>query len=475
MAIKFQPIRYRDLSGGMQTTTVNHLMLDSEVKLARNCILDEIGALKKRKGYSQIGTQITAGTAILGNYYFVDKDTTYSNHVATCSIASGASATLYYNKTGTWTALKTGFNVSAKMRFESFLDKMFLFNMEDSAYSWDGNPSNAPSATTCLTGSPKCKYGRVFQDRLYFAHESANPSRVYFSSVPSSGAITWDITNDYLDVNPEDGQVITGLGENSGRLLIFKDESMFRWTGYSTEPDPIIDVGTSSQESVATIHGKTYFANRYGVYVYDGGMPYLISRKIQNWIDAIDQSKLSSLAAEADNDHYYLSVGDVTIDGTFYTGAMFIYHIPLQAWTIWDLQDTPKVLAPYYSSGARLLSFGDVNGEVFRLNNGNNDDTSAIPVNIETKQYDMEIPEEEKRFNEVYVVTTKAKGLVEIGAKLDENSIETIGYTDGEDVTKLPSSLMGKKLGITLAESGTGEQWSFDSLIFRDVYLSGTT
>ena len=50
MAIKFQPIRYVDFSSGQNDKVVSHLMLDSEVRLARNCILDEIGCLKKRKG-----------------------------------------------------------------------------------------------------------------------------------------------------------------------------------------------------------------------------------------------------------------------------------------------------------------------------------------------------------------------------------------------------------------------------------------
>ena len=83
------------------------------------------------------------------------------------------------------------------------------------------------------------------------------------------------------------------------------------------------------------------------------------------------------------------------------------------------------------------------------------------------------MPEEEKRFNEVYLGTNKAKGILEIGAEIDDLTIKTIGYTDG-DMTKLPSDLMGRKIGITLSESGTGEQWSFDQLVFKDVMTMGT-
>ncbi len=467
MSSRYSPIRYMDFSGGINSKVVNHLLLDSECKLLQNVVLDSpIGAITKRKGYTQIGNQITAGTSIFGNYYFTDKDATYSQHLIACNISN--SAAVLYNSSGTWTQTLTNWKSATRIRFESFLDYVFAFNGNETPKSWTGTST---WGSTNLTGAPICKYGRVYQDRLYFANASANQSRVYFSSVPVAGSISFTST-DWLDVNPEDGQTITGLDENSGRLLIFKDNSMFRWNGYSTEADPIIDIGTPSQESVKTINSITYFFNRYGVYVYDGSMPYLISRKIQDWIDGIDQSALGDVTAEVDNDHYYLAVGNVTIGTDTYTNVTLVYHIPLKAWTIWTTGDKPTFFGHYYSSGARYISFGDSNGEVFRINNGNSDDTADIPVNIETKQYDLQTPEEEKRWTETYLITDKARGLVEVGAKIDNDSIKTIGYVK-DDVTRLPADLTGKKISITLSESGMGEQWSFNQLIFRDIFLSG--
>ena len=464
MAQKFAPIRYSDFSGGIDTKVANHLMLNSEVRLAQNCILDEIGSLKKRLGYSQIGGQIASSQNILGNYYFTSSTAAYSQHIVACN------GTIYYNNSGTWTGSSSGWAASTKIRFESFLDRVFAFNGSDAPKSWLGTGA---WDSTDLSNAPRCKYGRVFQDSIYFANESSNQSRVYFSSIPSSGVISWTPATDYFDVNPEDGDIITGLDENNGRLLIFKNNSMFRWYSKALEPDPIIDVGTSSQESVKTIHGLTYFFNRYGVYVYDGGMPYLISRKIQTWIDAIDQTTLADVTAEVDNDHYYLAVGDVTVDSIDYSNVVLVYDIPLKAWTIWTLADTPKFLACYYSSGARLISFGDNNGEVFRLNNGNDDDGSAIEVNITTKGYDLETPEEEKKFTEVYVITDKGRGTVEVGIIIDNFPVETVGALK-DNVARLPSNLEGKKIAVSLFENGTGNQWTFQQLIFRDVFLMGT-
>jgi len=465
MSQKFVAIHYSDFSGGVQTTTAKNLMLNSELRVGINVILDEIGAVKKRLGYQKIGSQIASGQNILGNYYFNSSTSAYSQHIVACN------GSIYYNSSGTWTATSSGWAASAKIRFESFLDRVFAFNGSDAPKSWLGTGF---WDSTDLSSAPICKYGRVYQDRLYFANETANQSRLYFSSVPTSGAITWDTTNDYLDVNPEDGQVIVGLDENNGRLLIFKSDSMFRWNGSSTEADPIIDIGTSSQESVKTIHSITYFFNRYGVYLYDGGMPYLISRKIQKWIDGIDQTTLADVTAEVDNEHYYLAVGSVTVDGTAYSNVVLIYHIPLKAWTIWTLGDTPKFMAYYYSSGARYISFGDNNGEVFRLNNGNNDDGSSIEVNIETKPFDLETPEELKQWTECFIITSQARGLVEVGLKIDNNPIETIGSVK-DDVTRIPSNLQGRKIAVCLFENGVSNQWSFEQTVFREVFLLGVS
>jgi len=474
MAQKFHPIRYLDFSGGQNDKVVNHLMLDSEVRLAENCVLDEIGSLKKRQGYSQIGAQITAGTVILGNYYFVDKDETHSQHIVVCADDADTLVDAYYNDSGTWTKITgvTDWTNGKKVRFESFLDRVFFTNGYNAPKSWSGSGS---ADTTDLSNAPTCKYIRVYQDRIYLANEPAsNPSRVYFSSVPSSGTVTWDTIDDWLDVNPEDGDTITGLAENSGRLLIFKNNAMFRWNGKSTDADPIIDIGTSSQESVKTMNGITYFFNRYGVYAYDGGMPYLISRKIQKWIDGIDQTALEDVNAEVDGDHYCLAVGNVTVDGTNYKNVVLVYNIHLKGWTVWTLKNRARALEHYYSSGARLISFGDDNGEVFKLNDGNSDNGEAIPVNIKTKYYDLQTAEEEKQFSEVYVITEKGRGIVEVGCELDNYPYKSIGYTDN-DVTRLPSNLKGKKISVVLSESGTGEQWSFQQLIFRDTILLGST
>jgi len=466
----FQPIRIEDLSGGMNTKVIPHLTQKSEVKLALNCILDEFGCLKKRLGYTQVGDQITASADIIGLYY--SKEVGKHLAVADDDGATPTNSDIYYNNSGTWTKAEEDWTAGVRTRFTDFVGYVFAFNGTDSTKSSSDGTS---WGTTNLTDAPTCKYGIPFQQRLYMAGDSTYPDRVYYSSVPSATqTISWDTSNDYFDVNPDDGDNITGFEKNSRHLLIFKHNGMYRWNGYSLESDRIIAVGSSSQESIKTQDNVTYFANRYGVYKYDGGYPTCISRKIQDWIDAIPAANLSTLTAETDQDHYYLSVGDVTVDSVDYTNVVLVYNIPLKAWTVWSLSDEPKWIAKYESSSAEYIGFGDDNGEIFRLNNGNGDDTTTpIEVQIETNPYDLGRPEEEKKFSEVYFVTEKAKGGTSASYKINnETTPQELGIIK-DDVGKIPSTAEGRKIALMLSEKGTGESWKLTHILFREVISKG--
>jgi len=247
-------------------------------------------------------------------------------------------------------------------------------------------------------------YTAVFQDRVYVANGvTSNRSRFWFSSLPSAGAITWDLTNDWVDVNPDDGDVITALENNGNRLLIFKTYSMYRWTFGQVEPDRLIGVGTQSQESVKTNFdvGITFFANPLGIYAYTTGRPKLISRKIQKYIDGV--SNWTNVFGEVDRDHYYLSVGNITVDGRVYSNCVFVYNIPLDAWTVFTM-GTPitfmaRLLGVLGVSYTVTLGSSDGKTYIFTRPTSTVDDVVAItggvpiPAEFVSKEYMLNFPQ----------------------------------------------------------------------------------
>lgn len=351
-----------NLVGGMNVKVGPLIAKDDECELALNYVLDTIGCLQKRGGSDAFGGQPVPNKSILGLFNFYDTSSNVNIPVMAINNAGASASVIYYLNSGTWTISdKTNSTASARTRFVAFVDYVFRVNGADLvATSNNGLNWGTTYAPTSITP----RYAKVFQDRVYFANgASGNNSRVWFSSLPSGGAVTWDLTANYFDVNPDDGDQITALENNGNRLLIFKKRALYRWNFGQVEPDRVIGVGTDSQESVATNFdlGVTFFANQRGVYTYTGNRPKLISRKIQPYITAVQD--WSTVAGGVDSEHYYLHVGDITVGDRTIENCVLVYHISLDAWTVFSVASSITVFSTLIDVGnGEQLCFGDTSG-----------------------------------------------------------------------------------------------------------------
>lgn len=381
-----------NLSGGMNRKTSPLIIKDEECELLVNFNLDKVGAITKRAGYVTFASQPVAGKEVNGLFQYNDQSAGTSEQLMVANNAGDTQGVIYYNNAGTWTAAKSTDTASKKSFFVSFIDYVFRVNGADVvASSADGvtwGTTNAPSTITP-------KFGAVFQDRVYFANgATSNRSRFWFSSLPSSGAVTWNTTDDWVDVNPDDGDQITGLENNGNRLLIFKNRALYRWTFGQVEPDRLIGVGTSSQASIKTNLdvGVTFFANPNGVYAYAGARPKLLSRKIQDIIDGV--ADWTAVYAEIDNDHYYLSVGTVTIDGRSYANTVLVYHISLDAWSVYQLALRPTMMARLSETAPiENVYFGSTDGRTYKFLSGTSDNDVEIAAEFRSKEYLLNFPD----------------------------------------------------------------------------------
>ena len=403
----------RDLSGGTVTEVIDALLPDNTFRLIQNMDSDVIGALRVRKGTTAIGDQLVDGKSVKGLYNFRDSGTgANSQQIAGIDNSGGTQAVLKYNNAGTWTDISggTSYTAGAKFRFATFLDLAFIVNSAfDAVKSWSGSGA---LGTSQLTSVPVGQFINVFKSRLYIAGTSANPDRVYFSSIPDiSGNITWTTATDWLDVNPSDGMNITGLANTGTLLLIFKERALYRWNGRATDADLVVDIGTTSQESVASRNGATYFFNPYGIWITDGGYPIRISKPIQRWIDAISSSYHASVAGVCDDDHYYCSVGDVTVDGVAYANVVLTYTISTKTWSVRTYPEQITSFANYIgSSGQYGVMAGNDDGDVLDYNVGSTDAGSPISYRTKSKKLDFGAFAFVKEFSDVFMYADKLPG-----------------------------------------------------------------
>jgi len=422
----------RDFSSG-QINEVSDLRTPfNAMRLIQNMDDDVIGALRVRKGVTAIGNQVTDGKACLGLYNFRDSGTGSNNRQICAFNDSGDSAMLtYYLSGASWAQITGTFTVDAVARFETFTDYVFTVNSKfDAPKSWNGG-SPTTWGTDQLSGAPSGQFIKKFKSKMYIAHTAANPDRVFFSSViSSSGNISWTST-DYLDVNPSDGMNITGIENNGTLLLIFKDRAMYRWNGSSTDADLVMDIGCSSNESIATRNGLTFFFNPMGIYQTDGGRPVRISQAITRWIEAIDPSYYSKVSGVVDADKYYCSIGDVTVDGVAYSNVVLVRNLSNSTWQVRTYAEEMRRFAPYIlSTGAEGIMCGNDDGDVQAFNSGLTDDGVKIPYRVMTKRMDfLGSFAHEKSFSEIHAFgkgLTGANTIVHTEEDTKPRSIATI-------------------------------------------------
>ena len=429
-----------DLSGGQNSKVSPLFIKDNECEIVQNYHMDELGALKKRLGTKQLlvgaDSQVVDNKDINGIYFF--KDIQFSNEDDRSNLLVVCNDNVYTVETGAWDVSDAGTGGTSPS-FCTFIDYVFKTNGADAmGSSADPRPTGGSWGTTNCLATLIPKYTCVWEDRVYALNDASAteyPSRIYWSSLPSGAplAITFTPGTDYADINPDDGDEITWGEPFGSRLLIFKNNALYRWTFGQVEPDKIIDEGTHQGYTVKQIHGICFFANKYGIWAYSGDRPKLISRKVQPFIDAVDSANLTNMRAEVDNDHYYLYIGTVTVNGTSYANAMLAYTISLNAWAVytfpWAIKSMARAQLHVTSSTFDAIYIGNDDGYVYRFleplvytDRILYNTTKAINGYIRSKEYPLNFPKT-SQLKQLYVVAQKALG-TKVNYRIDRGEIK---------------------------------------------------
>ena len=203
----------------------------------------------------------------------------------------------------------------------------------------------------------------------------------------SDPADTYWVGGNWFDVNTNDNDILTGFGENSDRLLVFKKESLHRYDGNSLrriKGSP----GTTTQRSVVTAGQYTYYFHNTGIYRTDAVTSQLISRPVQEYIDGITSTNFDDIVAwKLDEDVVRFFLGNISNSKTGFTlnRCILDYDIPSQTWSPGQLPFNVLCATSWLESQARNLYLGTDQDEVYQDNTGNADGgTTPIPWNMET-------------------------------------------------------------------------------------------
>ena len=452
------PQTLRDLSEGIVQGVDPSIVPTNSAYLAENLEFSaNLGRAVLRDGITQLGSQMVSEKPCLGLYEHITTGGT-EIPLAVFDDSSSTNSDLFAYSGGSWSKEQEDLTVGKDCDFETFIDTTLLVNGTDGPYASTDGTSWTSSGTDLDVGNmPNGKYVKEFHNRIYTAGVSGEPDRLYFSSTPSSGSISWSEGDGYIDVEKEEGAgPITGLAKVPGYLLIFKERSMKRWDTNSTHPDSLIKIGCPSQDAIVETAQSVFYFNKRGIYQTSGKYPQKISRRIQDIIDAIPSSYYSEVSGWGDGENVYFSIGDIEVDGWNLNNAVVAYSISNQTWNLYTFPQEFKKWGTYVDGSTETMMAGDTDGNIWQVLEGSTDAGDSINYMLQFQ------PQEFKRLSRVtdlgsIVVFSKNVRDGNIFWRRDgEGNFEPLG-TINESVEKINKSMRGHYFDFRISGQGRDE------------------
>lgn len=330
------PFQYNDFHGGLNTLDAPFLLTDNQARDLSNVQGTTAGAVTKRGGWQTL----RATPHILDSLFApVDGNALIAVDMVAGNILSitswgGATATL---KTGL-----TGGNSWEWVRGPVVGGQGPTYGMSgstDTPQQWNEVAGTTTNWTATDAGGtvPNGQYCIYHQNQVYVAGTAANPSRLYWSGIADPTA--WNPANlngsGFMDFDPNDGQVITGIGIVGPYVAVFKETKTWILISAATATARKLSeqIGCTSHRSIAAGSEGTYFLGVGEVYLTNGSKITPISDKVTPTI-----AGGTFTAGCYINRHYYLSGSvsgaGVTLDYDARLASWWKHSIAAGDWTI---------------------------------------------------------------------------------------------------------------------------------------------
>lgn len=252
-----------------------------------NTVFDVVQSVASRKGYSKLLT--TPVDSFIGGMF------PYYRSDGTKQLIYGADNNLYkYNNAGGSTVLSgtpATFTADQQWEFDELLDNVYGVNGTDSMIVYNGTTYSVANAAVTA------QFMKIHKNRVYAANK--NSSTLYFSDagVPTSFPV-----NNFIAINTNDGQNITGIDTILDNLIVFKDESVWILSG---EPlgagntttignlqlrQANSPVGCSAARTICKVEQTLFFMHYSGLYALENYSVVSISPYLQKTF----QTKMNS-------------------------------------------------------------------------------------------------------------------------------------------------------------------------------------
>lgn len=455
---------------GLNVLVSENLIDNREATSVQNIEYVEAGGISKRNGYTQVGGDLSNNPRGLGVYI----DTSNNKHVCTID---GTTLKYIKNDSGTWTSATGDTFTSGKTTtFTQAQNKMFVWNGSNGGAYFDGSavtrPGTMPSAAFGLyyKGLHIVSGTSTQRNRVYIAEgadatdfTNASGASTLNNSTEVPGATLFDDTAgtepaQFIDIDKDDGDKITGLCTFQDSVIVFKENSIHQMT-FDADGVPSVALvtramGCVSHKSIDNAENDVFFLSRRGMYVLGNEPQFFsavrtneLSTRISPQLKLIDQANLPIATAIYYDYRYYLAVPETT---QAYNNVLWTYDRRFLAFAKSKTDSiNAEAFTTYYDTNSEehlYFTCAD-DTKVYEIDSTYNDDGAAIDSYWQSKAFDADEFDLEKRWLYVDLQFRKVSGVISVDIFTDNNTLAATTTITPPDTTgeigTLPIGLMG--------------------------------
>jgi hypothetical protein len=376
------PITYSDFSGGLNNQAGPYLLEGNQARECLNVHTSLTGDIEKRNGYVTLSGSTLTGSPINGTgVHSLFPANTATKSLLGVATTSTTDTIFTMTTAGVASSLKTGMTANTRWYWaQSEVGSggpIFGLNGVDTPKRWAGTGAIEDWVATSGTVPKEAKYLTAFSERLW----CAKGSRLYYSGITGStpDPLNWEAEN-YVDLEPNDGQSITGIGIIGSFLVVFKARKTFVIYDPVTAANRQIsnEIGCVAHRSIQqTPLGLFFLSEDQGVCKTDGKGVTPFSDSIKPTLDAVASTPATATQAAGTlvGRRYYLSVStggtrnDHTLEYDLIAGSWWPHDCATNEFCLLDPGGSPVLYSADSLASARV-SKAFVN-EVFQDNGAN--------------------------------------------------------------------------------------------------------
>lgn len=409
-----------DFSGGLNNKLDDNLLNNNQASDLQNVVCTTIGSLTSRKGQAKLNSTALPGPILgLSPYYLGSKK----------EILAASNGNIYKWTGSAMVGIKSGWDASAPVDFESLVNYAVAFNGVDTPVKYDG------TNVSTLANAPIGNYPKLFKEKLFIVPAS-DKSQLNWSD--SFAPETWPAVN-YWDVKKGDGDEIKALFPYLRDLTVFKQYSIHVLSGTSIDDFTLNEadgkVGAVSNRAV-TAHGNyLYFIGTDGIYRWNGFKAVNMTEGLipKTW-SAVNKEYLHLAAAGAWENYIWFAVPSGSTATT--NNTILAFDVITESWWVFK-GITPSCFCIFNDgSGQKLYSGHATNGYVMRQDVGNGDDGVAIDSYWIGRTFDGGDPMRRKKIKKFFIADGYETNDVSLSVSLDYEDFEALSLVSEEELLR---------------------------------------